>query len=188
MRHKYETRGIVLARASAGEATAHLAILTDELGLVHARAQSVRRPGAKLAPALATFAESSLTLVRGKEEWRLAGAVLETNWFSLMEPAARAAAGRASGLLLRLAAREARDPDLFQTVSGFFDALARLPEAAHEVAETLAVLRILSALGFDAGSLPRGELAFAPAALAEASASRADYVARINRGIAASGL
>lgn len=188
MRHKYETRGIVLARAGAGEATARLAILTDELGLVYARAQSVRRPGAKLAAALATFAESSLTLVRGKEEWRLAGAVLETNWFALMDPCARAAAGRAAGLLLRLAAREARDPDLFQTVSGFFGALARLPGSEHEAAETLALLRMLSALGFDAGSLPHGELAFAPAALAEAAAGRADYVTRINRGIAASGL
>lgn len=188
MRYKYETRGIVLARAHAGEATARLAILTDELGLVHARAQGVRRPGAKLAAALSTFAESSLTLVRGKEEWRLAGAVLETNWFALMDPAARPVAGRASGLLLRLAAREAHDLGLFPLIAGFFDALSRLPEAAHEDAEALALLRMLFALGFDAGEIPGGMSAFTPVALAEVGEARALYVARINRGIAASGL
>lgn len=188
MRHKYETRGIVLSRAPAGEATARLAILTPELGLVYARAQGVRKQGAKLASSLATFSESSVTLVRGKDEWRLSGAVLEANWFSLMDADARAAAGRASGLLLRLAASEAQDHGLFHIISGFFSALAQLPADAREHAEMLAVLRMLSALGFDAGSLPRLELAFAPAALAEASAARADYVARINRGIAASGL
>lgn len=188
MRYKYETRGIVLSRTPSGEANAHLTLITPELGLVHARAQGVRRSGAKLAAALSTFAESSLTLVRGKEEWRLAGAVLETNWFSLMDPVARSVAGRASGLLLRLAAREAHDPGLFQLIAGFFDALSRLPEAAHEAAETLALLRMLSTLGFDAEKIPGGMSAFTSAVLAEAGESRALYVARINRGIAASDL
>mgnify|MGYP001567250827 CR=1 FL=1 len=77
MRYKYETRGIVLSRAPSGEANAFITLITPELGLVRARAQGVRKPGAKLAAALATFAESSLVLVRGKEDWRIAGAVLE---------------------------------------------------------------------------------------------------------------
>ena len=80
MRHKYETRGIVLSRSPVGEASSFVTLLTSELGLVRALAQSVRRPGAKLAPALATLAESSVVLVRGKEGWRLAGAVLEESW------------------------------------------------------------------------------------------------------------
>lgn len=188
MRHKYETRGIVLSRAPAGEANAHLTLVTSELGLVRARAQGVRQPGAKLSAALATFAESSLVLVRGKEEWRLAGAVLETNWFALMGPEARPVAARASGLLLRLAARETHDPELFPLITGFFSALATLPEAAHEAAEALVLLRMLSALGFDAGEIPGGMSAFTPAALAAADSARTLYVARINRGIAASGL
>lgn len=188
MRHRYETRGIVLSRTPSGEANAHLTIITPGLGLVRARAQGVRRQGAKLSAALATFAESSLVLVRGKEEWRLAGAVLEKNWFALMNSAAHPAAGRTSGLLLRLAAREARDPELFPILAGFFNALAELPEDTHEAAEALAVLRLLRALGFDAGEIPCASPAFAPSALAEVMSARADYVARINRGIAASGL
>jgi len=51
MRHKYETRGIVLSRSPLGEANAFVTLLTPELGLVRARAQGVRRSGAKLSAA-----------------------------------------------------------------------------------------------------------------------------------------
>ncbi|MDE1919605.1 MAG: recombination protein O N-terminal domain-containing protein, partial [Patescibacteria group bacterium] len=84
MRHKYETRGIVLSRAPAGETNALVTLLTPGLGIVRARAQGLRRSGAKLAAALATFAESEVVLVRGREGWRVTGAVLEENWFMKM--------------------------------------------------------------------------------------------------------
>ena len=81
MRIKYQTRGIVISRVHTGEANTTIALLTEQVGLVYARAQSLRKPGAKLAHALTTLAESEVVLVRGKEEWRVAGAVLEENWF-----------------------------------------------------------------------------------------------------------
>src|SRR3990167_3711480 len=119
MRHKYETRGMVLSRTPLGETSAFITLLTPGLGLVRARAQSVRRPGAKLAAALTTFAESSLVLVRGRESWRIAGAVLEENWFLRLcrsEPRMRAA--RISRLLVRLLAGEMHDPALFPIMRG----------------------------------------------------------------------
>ncbi|HVB20195.1 MAG TPA: recombination protein O N-terminal domain-containing protein [Candidatus Paceibacterota bacterium] len=189
MRHKYETSGIVLARSPFGEANVFVTLLTSELGLVRARTQGVRKSGAKLAAALATFAESRLVLVRGEEGWRIAGAVLEENWFKRMERApARETAIRVSGFLLRLVGREGRDPELFPIIRGFFEALATLPEDADEPAEMLAALRVLAALGLDAGDIPGGVSAFSNPALVEARTARADYIARINRGIAASGL
>lgn len=189
MRHKYETRGIVLSRTPIGEANVLVTLLTPDLGLVRARAQGLRRSGAKLAAALATFAESDVVLVRGKDTWRVAGAVLGENWsvrLGAAEPRARAA--RVSGLVLRLVAGEVRDPKLFQIIGGFFNALAALPRETHEAAEMLAALRILAALGLDAGEIPSGEPAFAAALLAEMLEGRASYIARINAGIAASGL
>ncbi len=189
MRHKYETRGIVLSRTPSGEANAFITLITPGLGLVRARAQGVRRPGAKLAAALATFAESSCVLVHGKEGWRIAGAVLEENWFMRVEhPAARETAARVSGLLLRLVAGEAHEPELFSIIIGFFEALSRLPEEAYESVEALAVLRVLAALGLDAGNIPGEASEFTPPLIAEMRAARTEYVARINRGIAASGL
>ncbi len=162
---------------------------------MRARAQGVRRPGAKLAAALATFAESSLVLVRGKEDWRVAGAVLEENWFTRIETASsREVAARVSGLLLRLVAGEVHDPKLFLIVRGFFEALAPLPFGspdagdAHEAAEVLAALRVLAALGLDAGEIPGEVSEFTPSLLADIREARTNYIARINRGIAASGL
>lgn len=189
MRHKYETRGIVLSRSPLGEANAFVTLLTPDLGLVRARAQGLRRPGAKLAAALATLVESDLVLVRGREGWRLAGAVLQENWFTRMRlHAPRTRAARVSGLLLRLVAGETHDPALFPIIRGFFGALAALPEDAHEAVEVLAALRVLAALGFDAGEIPGGASPFAPEPLAAIMKNRASYITRINHGIDVSGL
>ena len=189
MRHKYETVGIVLTRSPAGETNARLTLLTPEFGIVHARAQGVRRTGAKLASSLVTLSESELTLVRGMEQWRIVGAVLKENWFlKIRHAGARARAARVCGLLLRLVAGETRDAGLSQIMHSFFEALTMLPEDMHESAETLAVLRVLATLGLDTGGIP-GELsAFTPLALSEVKKKRASYIKRINEGIIASGL
>lgn len=189
MRHKYETRGIVLARTHGGEATTFVTLLTSDLGLVQARAQSLRKSGAKLAHALTTFAESSVVLVHGKDGWRVTGSVLEENWFVLIpSPDTRAAAARVSGLLLRLVAGEVQESKLFIIMRGFLGALAELPEDFHESVEILAVLRILAVLGLDSGEIP-GEVGdFTEMILARIKLGRAAYVVRINNGITASGL
>lgn len=189
MRHKYETRGIVLSRTPVGEASSFVTLLTPELGLVRTLAQSVRKPGAKLASALATFTESSVVLVHGRDGWRLAGAVLEENRFAKLSSAnARRRAARVSGLLLRLVAGETQDTELFPIMTGFLAALSELPEETHEAAEALAALRLLAALGLDTGELPGEAPVFTPELLATVAADRAGYISRINRGIEASGL
>jgi len=189
MRHKYETRGIVLSRTPAGEANASLTILTPDMGLVRARAQGVRRSGAKLSAALTTFAESELVLVRGKEHWRIAGAILKENWFVRMNHvASRERAARICRLLLRLVVGETRDSALFPIVENFFKALVELPENFHEAAEILAALYILAVLGLDTGKLPHAESAFAPELLADIMKNRTSSIRRINHGIEASGL
>jgi DNA repair protein RecO len=179
MRHKYQTRGIVLSRTPAGEANASVMLLTADIGIVRARAQGVRKSGAKLASALATFTESDVVLVQGKEYWRIAGAVLKENWFLRMHSsAARARGARICNLLLRLVAGEARDVFLFPIINEFFESLASLPEEKHESAEILAALRILTTLGLDTGEIPE-EIS---------KKNRASCIRRINRGIETSGL
>lgn len=188
MRHKYDTRAIVLARTSAGEANASLTLVTPELGLVRARAQGLRRSGAKLAPALVTFAESDVVLVHGKEFWRLAGAVLAQNRFQALARAARERAARFVGLLLRLAPGESQDARLYELVAAYLEALAALQEEEQDAAEIVAALALLSALGLDAGDPSGKEWQFSPETLARVRADRTVLVARINHGIAASGL
>lgn len=189
MRHRYDTRGIVLGRAPLGEANALVSVLTPDLGLVRARAQSVRSSGAKLAAALTTLTESSIILVRGKEGWRLAGAVPEEQWFGRI-PAkeSRERSARVAGLILRLVPGEAPDTELFMVMRAYLEALATLPDALHEAAEVLAVLRILKTLGLDTGEMPDELNEFLPSSLSHIREEQAAYIARINAGIAASGL
>ena len=179
MRHKYHTRAFVLTRAPLGEANALVVLLTEEVGLVRARAQGLRKPGAKLASALATFAESDLTLVRGAGGWRVAGALLQENWFSHLGSTARDRAARISGLLLRLLPGEATDPRTFSLVQETFNAFSKEPELLHDGIECRTVLSLLSLLGLDDGRIPD---------LVEMDQERSPVIARINRGIALSGL
>ena len=97
-------------------------------------------------------------------------------------------AARVSGLLLRLVADETHDHALFLIMDGFFRALAAFPEEMHEAAEMLAVLRMLAALGLDSGRNSGRSICFHTATARYVMRERAHYIARINRGITASGL
>ena len=192
MRHKYETRGIVLSRTPFGETHAHLALLTPDLGLVWARAAGLRRTESKLAHALVTFAESDVVLVRGREGWRVTGAVLEVNWFSRLATLdARRRAARVAGLLLRLSPGESPEHSPFAIITDFFEALAHEAEQVREGAEMLAAAHLLATLGFaDVENAREEEVVspFSPENLARVADDRDHYITRINRGIAASGL
>jgi recombinational DNA repair protein (RecF pathway) len=186
MRHKYQTRGIVLARMPFGETHARLAIVTEELGLVYARAAGIRSLKSKLAHALTTFAESDLVLVEGVEGWRVAGAVLAANWFSRLASAeARERAGRVAGLLVRLSPGEAREGVSYALLCAFFETLAEGEAALAEGAELVAAESVIAAFGVGKQSI-RAD--FTAASLAQALTERTERIARINRGIEASGL
>lgn len=189
MRHKYETCAIVLARAPVGEASLFVTLLTRELGLVRALAQSVRKPGAKLSHSLTTLDESDVVLVRGRDGWRISGAVLVESWFKKMgEAARRRRAARVSGLLLRLIAGEVHNPELFPIMKGFLNGLATLQGDSHEAIEVLAALRILASLGLDTGEIQGDSSDYSLTILEPISKNRVSYISRINRGIEASGL
>lgn len=187
MRPKYSTEAIVLGRSPLAEASATIALLTPDFGLVRARAQSVRSSGAKLAPAVPTLAECDAILVRGKEVWRLSGANLATNYARLLTPDARERAGRIARLMLRMMHGESSDSAPFYIFKRYLEALPTIQEEEGEVAEALAALRILRALGLDAGELPEGD-GYDEAVLTTAHAQKRDLILRVNRGITASGL
>ncbi|MDQ1299772.1 MAG: repair protein RecO [Patescibacteria group bacterium] len=183
MRHKYVTAALVLARTPFKESAALVTLLTEEFGLVRARAEGLRKSGAKLAHALQTFDRCEVTLVRGKEGWRLSGAILEESWFKRLKRLERMRAGRMAGLLLRLVHGEANDPSLFVLFTEFLEALPELSEEAQDTAEIMTALRVLAVLGLDVGVLPHVGI-YEPLL----SDQRRELVMRVNRGIAASGL
>lgn len=188
MRPKYPSRGIVLARYPAGEANTTLAILTPEFGLVRARAQGLRKMGSKLSPALQTLTECEAMLVRGKDGWRLSGAVLVQNFAQTLSLTSRERAGRISALILRLVRGESPDPTVFYIFSDFLNALSNLSEEEQELAEVIAALGIVNDLGFDDGDIPEGALGFQGEVLTALAGTRRDFVLRVNKGLTASGL
>ncbi|MGB4076380.1 MAG: recombination protein O N-terminal domain-containing protein [Minisyncoccia bacterium] len=188
MRPRYGTPALVLGRHMLGEASARIALLTPEFGLVRARAQGIRKPGAKLASALATLSESEVILVKGKEGWRLSGAVLAFAHHPLLSSSQRARAGRIASLATKLMHAESHDEAPYEIVRGFMRTLSILSEEEGETAECLAALRLLASLGFDAGEIPGKDDEYGSAALATVAQDRSAYIQRINRGIAASGV
>ncbi len=180
MRHKYATPGIILARYPLSEASVSLLVLTPEFGLVRARAQGARKLGAKLAPALQLLCESDLTLIHAKDGWRITGALPITNWFSMItEHTSRERAGRIATLYLRFLRGESKDAKLFSTFKELLTTLAKEEEHFHEAGECLAALLFLHALGLDEGEMPT---------LVDIQNDQSPYIARINRGLKASGL
>jgi DNA repair protein RecO len=183
MRHKYATEGIVLARSPLREAGLLITVLTPDLGLVRARAEGVRRSGAKLAHALQTLSMNELMLVRGKEGWRITGAMLVENSYAELREAARPRLARVAQLTLRLVHDESSDALLHPHLREFIEALKRGEDG--EEAETLVVLRLLSTLGFDSGELPPE--GYDRSAISYVRDNRTQLIARINRGITAAG-
>ena len=186
MRHKYTTEALVVARYPHKEAGMLTTLLTREFGLIHARAEGVRRPGAKLAHVLQTLRMSEVYLVKGREGWRLTGAQLREDCFTHLSREARIRTARVSGLLQRLLGKDIHDTLAFDHFFGFIDALNGLQEPDFDAAETLVVLRLLHSLGIDAGETPPE--GYTSLALSYATESKKILVERINRGILASGL
>src|SRR5262249_23645884 len=123
MRPRYSIEALVLGRTPHGEASASLALLTPEFGLVRARAQGIRTSGAKLAPALQTLSLVDVILVRGKDTWRLSGASAVQNYANELSGEARASAGRIARLLLRLMQGESSDHQPFFILKAFLESL-----------------------------------------------------------------
>lgn len=69
----YSTDAIVLKIEGVGEADIAVWLLTRELGLVIARAQSARKESAKMRGYLQTFVQLKVSLVRGRYAWRITG-------------------------------------------------------------------------------------------------------------------
>ena len=188
MRHKYSTRALVLGRTSSGEESITASLLTEDFGLIRARSQGARKYGSKMSAGLQTLSASDVTLLRGKDIWRMAGAILETNWARELSGAARKRAARVFELADRLINGEPADPELFSMLSAFLSALPNRSEDEQDAAETLAVVRMLHALGVDAGDTYGASDDYGDSALARATNDRSKLIARINHGITISGL
>jgi DNA repair protein RecO len=193
MHRIYVTEAIVLSKRSSGEATATLALLTRELGLVRASARSARVEKSKLRYGLQALTRGRFSLVRGKHEWRLVGVEKVSREYLSPHFPRRVAFGRISKLLLRLVAGEEPTPALYTSVAEGFSYLANASsDADAEAIECVLVLRMLAHLGY----LPQRQelLPFVADSLfsleltAQAAQSRSLLIRTINESLGATGL
>lgn len=149
--HIYHTRGIILGSVPIGESNRFYKIFTEELGLVSASAQSVRKEESKLRYVLQDFSFINVDLVRGKEVWRITSAGEEAAFLVLKSDTVRLKLfARSCSLLSRLIHGEGREDELFKDLLGALNFLEHtaIPAELTLSFETLATLRSLVWLGY----------------------------------------
>jgi len=150
--HIYHTEGFVLASSPTQEANKMLYIFTKELGVVHASAQGVRLLKSKLRYSLQDFAFANISLVRGKDIWRVTNASSVSARFPHIFSQSEyfAIYVKILTLLRRLLNGEEKNERLFMIVIHAFDFLetARANDFQPLSFECVLVLQILHNLGY----------------------------------------
>jgi len=136
--HIYTTRGLVLSERPMREADRIYTILTRDLGLIRATATGVRKEASKVRGNIEPVSLSSISLVRGREYWRITSAEFIRNISSTLFVA------RPLLLLEKLVQGEAPHPELFDVVEE--NLLASKPH--NEMSEISLVSQILQHLGY----------------------------------------
>ncbi|MFA5934738.1 MAG: DNA repair protein RecO [Candidatus Paceibacterota bacterium] len=150
MHNIYTTKAIIIKSVPIGEANKLFFLLTKDLGFIKATAQGVRLAKSKLKYSLQDFYCANISLVRGKEIWRITSAQ-NTKQVKLVGNLDKIyVVKNIFSLLLRLIHGEEKNEKLFECVEEFykfiFDSI--LSEEELKDLEILVVLRILHNLGY----------------------------------------
>jgi DNA repair protein RecO len=149
MHHIYHTEGIILGGGSFGETGKYYNIFTHNFGMIHARAQGVRKISSKLRFLLQDFAYLKIDLVRGKNFW-LITSVSKTNQLEKLSkcPQALKVLTNISNLLKRLLVGEGAQEKLFLDLLKGFSVLDKASKEDLLNIEIIIVLQILNNLGY----------------------------------------
>lgn len=150
--YRYQTRALVFGSTPLGEANRFIDMFTQDLGRVRAIARSVREERSKLRYSLEDFSISNVSLVRGKDVWRVVGAEAEYNFYHELKTRTeeRNTIVRLLLLLKRLLNGEEENKALFAVVSGSLSFLrtTQLNKEELNTFECLVALRVLYNLGY----------------------------------------
>src|SRR3989344_5623255 len=140
MHHIYTTKAFVVHSFPHGESGKFLLLFTKDFGLVGAVAQGIRFSKSKLRSHLIDFNFTNVSLVKGKEVWRVTGAQeiehVESNIVQI----------KILKLLKRLLHGEEKNENLFEIIEKLYE--TEIDKADFDNVECLTVLRILDSLGY----------------------------------------
>ena len=138
-----------------GESDRVFRMFTRDLGLVYAHARGVRELRNRNRYALAIGTCAMVTLVRGKEAWRITS-VRSGGTVPTSSREVRARVRKLLSLVTKLTARDDPDHALFTILEKAERALTERP-SDHDTIEVLTALRLLHLMGYiDAGTLDPG--------------------------------
>ena len=149
MSHKiHTTDGLVLKSRDYGESNRIFWIYTRDLGLVRVLARSVREMRSKIRGTIEDFALVRLSLVEGRELWRVINVVESYHGAGLLRDRAKMRVlARVSALLLRFIQGEETNPELFDDVVSSLSYLRGNDIRNYQDLELLFFMRILYRLG-----------------------------------------
>lgn len=188
--HVYNTEGFVLESASHGEANKTYSLFTRELGRIRASAQGVRLLKSKLRFSLQDYSFVKISLVRGKEFWRItnAGVIKPVHTDFQTDKFALRIVSRIFLLLRRLVPEEEKNEELFEMLSGSLVFLSEHKLSLDEStsAETILVIRVLSILGYMGDTPKLARFSRDPLSMDEIAAMkpvRAEAIREINAAL-----
>jgi DNA repair protein RecO len=152
--HVYNTEGFIIESTPRGEANKMYLIFTEELGMVRASAQGVRLMKSKLRFALQDLSYARVSLVRGKDMWKLTNAKAEWSIYNdhKDDKDVLYACAQIINLLKRLIPGEEKNEKLFTYMKQAFSFIEGLELTRDEITalERIIVLNILYFLGYGA--------------------------------------
>jgi recombinational DNA repair protein (RecF pathway) len=149
--HIYQTECFIIGSRLSGDTSRIYYLLTPNLGLLSVKAQGVRDIKSKLRYHLTSFSFARVSLVRGKETWRLVGAESDypkhCDYRSLAE---RRVVARMSKFLYSMIHGEESDHNLYLLVRGAIDFMMKekLDDGQLSNLEVLVILRALRLFGY----------------------------------------
>ena len=150
MHHIYTTKAIIIRSIPIGEANKYYFLLTEDLGFIRATAQGVRLDKSKLKGHLQDFCFVEISLVKGKDIWRITSVqTIEAGDF-IKNTNKLIAIKNVFNLLTRLLHGEEKNEALFASVESFYNFLLKNNLNLENIKnlETITVLRILYYLGY----------------------------------------
>ncbi|HEY4514226.1 MAG TPA: recombination protein O N-terminal domain-containing protein [Candidatus Paceibacterota bacterium] len=187
MYQKYQTEALVMGNWESGEADRVMHLFSRDFGLVAARAGALRREKSKMRYALTNYSRVEVSLIRGKNNWRLAG-TRALHIPSGSDPRGITAFARIAELVTRLVTGEETNPYLFAALSEAHNAFMQKDCGAAGTIELVCVARVLYSLGYISAEALKTALfthtAYADVHLAEAETLRDKLLSSINRAIA----
>jgi recombinational DNA repair protein (RecF pathway) len=147
----YHTQAFVLRKVNASEWDCRYLLFTKRFGLIWVTVKSARKPLSKLRGHFTLFSQVDISLVRGKEVWRVVGvANTGLNADVSKNSASRLVLAQLFNLVKRLIKGEQSHPELFDELEEICQSVKTYKddEMVLEKTELIAVLRILHLLGY----------------------------------------